>query len=103
MHHLSDWELAVELKKLFGIDGVEVREAFPYVLPTLSSSTKKEDVYSEARIDGREPYMSIPLAMSALVLLTLCGIVGCLYYRPEGTTMSILLGAAVSGASSILF
>jgi hypothetical protein len=92
------------LKNYFGIDGVEVREAFPYVLPTLSSSTKKErDVYSEARIDGREPSMSIPLAMSALVLLTLCGIVGCLYYRPEGTTMLILFGAAVSGASLMLF
>ena len=93
------------LKSYFGFDGVHLRESFPYLMPSFWKPSR-EDMrlrYPEARIDGFEPYMSIPLAMSALLVLTLCGIVACRLYRPQGTIMLVLFGAAVSGGGIMLF
>jgi hypothetical protein len=93
------------LKSYFGFDGVYLRGSFPYLLPSFSKPNKEymHLHYPEARIDGFEPYMGIPVAMSALLVLTLCGIVACRRYRPQGTIMLVLFGSAVSGGGLMLF
>lgn len=99
--HFSN--LAWNVENYFGVAGWKllfVDNVNNYIQQIILESLNN---HPEAIIDGIEPFMSIPVALSALAILAIIGIIGCISKGKKGLSVSALSLSALVGPIILLF
>jgi len=101
MFHLNN--VSWNMENYFGVAGWKLPFAdnkARYIRECLIMSKRN---HPEASIDGVEAFMSIPVALSALAILSLIGIAGCIRKGRKGLGMTSLSLSTLLGPVTLLF